>query len=242
MSQTNFNDKDQTKTKESHQNPRTRATTQSVVAQLRRSIDEGLYKHQDRLPAERLLAEQFNASRGTIRSALQQLEKQNLVKRSLGSGTFVNVSEEVDVESIIKITSPLEVIEVRIALEPHMMKQVVANASRNNLDSLADALNQVINCNNDPDRFTVSDTNFHIALAECSQNSLLLWLYRQISRVREYSQWRQVKDRVLTQQKIEQYNHEHKALYDAIVSRHADMAFDIMKSHLSGARDDLLGQ
>ena len=43
----------------------------------------------ERLPEERLLCEQMGASRGTVRSALKQLEQQGLVRRVRGQGTFV---------------------------------------------------------------------------------------------------------------------------------------------------------
>ncbi len=231
------------KTKESPgQKSQPRATTQSVVSQIRKSINDGIYKHSDRLPAERQLAEKLNASRGTIRSALFQLEKQNLVRRDTGSGTYVTANDEFSADEIVRITGPLEVIEVRIAIEPHMMKLAVANASPNDLDRLALALKQLTNCNDDPDLFTVADTNFHIALAECARNSLMIWLYKQISRVREHSQWRRAKEKVITPEKIQKYNREHNTLYEAIASGHADEAFQIMNSHLHGARNDLLGQ
>jgi len=64
-------------------------TTSKVVAQLRRRIVEGEYSYEERLPAERSLAEEFGVSRGTIRSVLLILEQQHLVNRQIGSGTFV---------------------------------------------------------------------------------------------------------------------------------------------------------
>ncbi len=225
-----------------HQETPSRATTQSVVSQIRQLINEGVFKHEDRLPAERQLAERFNASRGTIRSALQQLERQNQVIRNSGLGTYVNSTNDLNASEIVRITSPLEVIEVRIAIEPHMMRLAVANASTNDLDRLAAALRQVKQCNGDPELFTIADTMFHITLAECAQNTLMLWLYKQISKVREHSQWRSMKDKVLTHERIQRYNQEHGKLYEAVASRHAEEAFTIMRTHLDGARNDLLGQ
>ena len=40
-------------------------TTSKVAAQLRRRILEGEYSYEERLPAERSLAEEFDVSRGT---------------------------------------------------------------------------------------------------------------------------------------------------------------------------------
>jgi DNA-binding GntR family transcriptional regulator len=46
-------------------------TTSGVAAQLRRRILEGEFAYEERLPAERNLAEEFGVSRGTIRSVLR---------------------------------------------------------------------------------------------------------------------------------------------------------------------------
>ncbi len=218
-----------------------RASTQSVVNKIRESIFDGTYSYEDRLPAERQLAKLFNASRGTIRSALQQLEKQHLVVRKSGAGTFVCAASSSNQQEITKITSPLEVIEARIAIEPHLMRLVVANANRNDIEKLAVALQQVEQAGNDPESFTLADNRFHIALAECAQNKLMAWIYRQISKVREHSQWRSMKDKVLTPERIARYNKQHRALFEAISARHADEASKIMLAHLSGARNDLMG-
>ena len=220
---------------------RSRVTTQSVVSQIRQSIQAGEYNYDDRLPAERQLAEQYQASRGTIRSALMQLEKQHLVVRKPGGGTYVCAASSSDQQEITQITSPLEVIETRIAIEPHLMRLAVANANRNDLERLAAALKQVEMAGNDPELFTIADNLFHSTLAECAQNKLMVWIYKQISKVREHSQWRSMKDKVLTPERIERYNQQHRALYEAIATRHADEASKIMQQHLQGARDDLMG-
>ena len=81
-------------------------TTGSVVSQLRSMILDGHYAHEERLPAERNLAEEFEVSRGTIRTALQNLEEQNLVTRKVGSGTYVTHRELSHQHDISSITSP----------------------------------------------------------------------------------------------------------------------------------------
>ena len=110
------------------------ATTGSVVSQLRNMILDGHYAHEERLPAERNLAEDFRVSRGTIRTALQNLEGQNLVTRKVGSGTYVTHRELSNQHDISSITSPLEMVEVRIAIEPQMVRLAITNASHRDLE------------------------------------------------------------------------------------------------------------
>lgn len=215
-------------------------TTSNVAAQLRRRILEGKYAYEERLPAERNLAEEFGVSRGTIRSVLEILEQQHLVTRQVGSGTYVTHREITNQQEISSVTSPLEMNEVRIAMEPHMVRLAIANASSRDLDELREALRQCEDCDGDPEKFARGDAAFHLALAHCSRNKLMYWLYERISEVRRYSQWRTMKAKLLTSDRIEHYNHQHRALYEAIAARDTASAIQLIKDHLYGVHNDLL--
>ena len=215
-------------------------TTSNVAAQLRRSILEGEYAYEERLPAERNLAEEYGVSRGTIRSVLQILEQQHLVTRQVGSGTYVTHREIANQQEISSITSPLEMNEVRIAIEPHMVRLAIANASARELDELREALRQCEDCGGDPEKFARGDAAFHMALAHCSRNKLMCWLYERISEVRRHSQWRTMKSKLLTPGRIDFYNSQHRKLYEAIAARDTSSAVKLIKQHLYGVHDDLL--
>ena len=215
-------------------------TTSKVVAQLRRRILEGEYSYEERLPAERSLAEEFDVSRGTIRSVLQILERQHLVTRLIGSGTYVSHKEITNQQEISSITSPLEMVEVRIAIEPQMVRLAIANASSRDLEEMRNALRQCETCDGNPEKFARADTAFHMALAHCSKNKLMYWLYERISEVRRHSQWRSMKSKLLTPERMDYYNSQHHALYDAIASRDTTRAVNLIKDHLYGVQDDLI--
>ncbi len=57
---------------------------------LRQRILDGDYVPGDKLPTEAMLCKTFNASRGTVRKALDMLVRQGLIHREQGRGTFVN--------------------------------------------------------------------------------------------------------------------------------------------------------
>ena len=50
-----------------------------------------------------------------------------------------------------------------------------------------------------------------------------------------------MKDKILTADRIAEYNRQHRALYDALRSRQIDGAVRIITEHLEKARSDLLG-
>ena len=67
-----------------------RPSLHTTVAQsLRQQIDAGLYKQGDRLPGEEQLARQMNVSRVTLREALMLLERDGIITRRHGAGSFV---------------------------------------------------------------------------------------------------------------------------------------------------------
>ncbi len=215
-------------------------TTSNVAAQLRRRILEGEFSYEERLPAERNLAEDFGVSRGTIRSVLEILEQQHLVTRQIGSGTYVTHRETTNQHEISSVTSPLEMNEVRIAIEPQMVRLAIANASARDLEELRSALRQCEDCGGDPEKFARGDAAFHLALAHCSRNKLMYWLYERIGEVRRHSQWRTMKSKLLTPERIDFYNSQHRGLYEAIAARDTSGAVQLIKDHLYGVHDDLL--
>jgi GntR family uxuAB operon transcriptional repressor len=212
-----------------------------IAAQLRRAITDGLYAYGDRLPAEREIARSFGASRTTVRNALRLLEERNFVRRKVGSGTFVVHSSGHDEREIADITSPLELMDVRLAVEPHIVRLAVLHGTARDIEAMAEALSELEQAGADRDRFTHWDQCFHMALANATHNPLMVWTYRQINEVRSHTQWNKVKDKVLTPARIADYNAEHRALFEAMQARDGEAAVGIINRHLAEARHDLVG-
>ncbi len=213
----------------------------AIAARLRQAILDGKYADGERLPAERDLARHFDASRSTVREALRRLEEMHLVSRRIGSGTFVNYKPALDESNIAEVTSPIELIEVRLAIEPQMARLVAVNATARDLERLGEALRRVENCGEDREYFSRADEQFHLMLAESTRNPLMVWLYRQINDVRSHAQWDGMKDKILTAARIAGYNRQHRELYTALCNRDVDAAVEIIDAHLEKARGDLLG-
>jgi len=212
-----------------------------IFNRIRSAIVEGHYSFNERLPSERDLARQFNAARGTIRAALEQLEKASLVRRKFGSGTFVTYRSEHEQEDISEETSPLELIETRLAIEPYMVKLVILNANNRGLRRLEEALDRVTSTVDNPDEFSSADEKFHLMLASCSQNPLITWIYERINKIRSHNQWSARKHHILTPYKINAYNNQHRQLLEAIKQRDQIRAAEIIVSHLQQAKQDLMG-
>lgn len=215
----------------------------AITSRLRRAIESGVYSDGDQLPPERQLAIAFEASRSTIRKALNNLEKDGLVARRVGSGTFVSYSGPLqnEVGLVTDLISPLQLIEARAAIERQMTRLAVINATTRDLDSLEVALKRLEDCGGDKNEFTRWDAEFHLLLARCSRNPLIVHLYQQINDARTHPQWAAMKEVILSVDQIEKYNQQHRAIYSALRQRDAQAALDCINEHLEKARQDLMG-
>lgn len=213
----------------------------AIAARLREAILGGHYTHGDRLPAERELSEHFGASRGTVREALRRLEEMGLVIRRMGSGTFVSHQATPGEDDIAEHTSPVELIEVRLAIEPDIARMAVANATARDLERLEAAITECEAAIDDPEAFSQADERFHRTLAEATRNPLMIWLYGKINDVRGHAQWNAMKGNILTATRIAEYNVQHRNLFEAVRSRDTEAAVELIESHLEEAREDLLG-
>jgi len=61
-----------------------------VIDRIKREIEKGNYKENEKLPSEFNLSKMLGVSRATLREALRILEEDNVVTRRHGVGTFVN--------------------------------------------------------------------------------------------------------------------------------------------------------
>jgi DNA-binding FadR family transcriptional regulator len=213
----------------------------AIATRLREAILGGHYTDGERLPAERELTEHFGAARGTVREALRRLEEMGLVTRRMGSGTFVNHRAGPDEGDIAELTSPVELIDVRLAIEPDVARMAVANGTARDLERLEAALVECEAAGGDREAFSQADERFHRALAEATRNPLMIWLYGKINDVRGHTQWNAMKGKILTEARISAYNAQHRKLFEAVRSRDMDAAVQSIENHLGEARKDLLG-
>lgn len=213
----------------------------AIASRLRQAILDSNYSYGERLPAERELAEHFGASRSTVREALRRLEEAHLVTRRIGSGTFVSHRPSLGDGNIAELTSPLELIDVRLGIEPTITRLAVIHATARDLDRMGEALQRVETSGDDSEAFSRADEQFHLLLAECTHNPLMVWLYQQINDVRSHAQWNSMKDKILTGNRIGEYNKEHRQLYEALRSRDVEGAVGIINRHLEKARRHLMG-
>jgi len=210
-----------------------------VVAALRRDIADSKYLPNERLPAERDLSDAFGVARGTLREALRQLEEMAYVERRAGSGTYVIYSDDA-APKVTETTRPLELVDARFALEPHICRLAVLHATDRDFVQLDQVMQRMETWDGDVAAFAEADETFHMMLAEITRNPMLIWMMQKVADVRTHAQWAQMRSLTLTAEMIDGYNREHRAICNAIRAREPERAAQAMKDHLSAARDSLM--
>jgi len=129
-----------------------RATPSLVYRSLLQSIHNGHMVPGARLPNERDLARRLNTSRTAVRSALAMMERQGLVHRKVGSGTFLaddadtvfNRMDQTSIASHNGVPSFVEIVEGRLLFEPAMMDLVVNRVDDTEIDAMREILGEIL--------------------------------------------------------------------------------------------------
>ena len=207
-----------------------------IASQLRREINSGALQRFERFPPERSLASNYNVSRGTIRAAINRLENEGLVETRAGSGTYISKKVSGENSSVIQNARPLELVDARFALEPHICRLAVLHGRHRDFEKLESYLEEMEKDSDNPIIFGDADTAFHRALAESTGNSLLIWMIQQITSVRNQDEWSRMRNLTLNESIIKKYNTQHRNTLIAIRAREPENAAKMMREHLQTAR------
>jgi len=207
-----------------------------ISALLKKEILSGNFRFHDKLPPERRLAHSYGVARGTVHQALARLERDNLVEIRPGSGAFIVHAQPSTHASPIHDSTPLELIDARFALEPHMCRLAVMHGRRQDFDRLEGLCDSMEQPHQDTTTFSTFDTEIHLVLANSTANKLLIWMITQITLVRGQDEWRRMRRLTLNEQIILRYNLQHRQIVDAIRAREPERAAGFMKEHLETAR------
>ena len=193
------------------------------------------------LPTERELARRFGMPRNAVRRTLAQLEAEGSITRHVGRGTFLagrtaasGSMEAADVAD----TSPAELIEARLRIEPAIAELIVTNATAADFQRMESCLDKAEHATT-LNEFEMWDAALHQALATATHNRFVIRVLDMVAAVREQAEWGKLKDRIVTPERRLEYQEEHRAIVRALKERDADRARDRILAHLQHARRNL---
>ncbi|NPE31860.1 FadR family transcriptional regulator [Methanococcoides sp. SA1] len=217
--------------------------SQEIVVNIEQAIREKRFKVGEKLPTEKELCEIFGVSRTAIREALQMLSAQGLIDVQKGKGSFVN---DFCTSNVIKPMSLFlelnfdtefifHVIHIRKILEPEIARDAAINRSDYDLEHLKSIIKKMDSPDfNSVNQMAVLDKEFHLAIANASENPLFPIITQPI-----FELMPKIKPIILSKVDVAKSDagiYHHK-IYEMIVKKDADGAFQMMTEHLKIAEE-----
>jgi GntR family transcriptional regulator, transcriptional repressor for pyruvate dehydrogenase complex len=150
-----------------------------IVEQIADLISRGALKPGDRMPSEKQLCEKFGVGRTSVREALRSLSTMGVLEAHMGDGTFVTSDAGRSLERsfqwglLLKPKVVEDLIETRLMLESHTAYLAAAKATLEDLERMEEAVRLMQASLGDPRQYLEHDLQFHLAIAQATQNSIL---------------------------------------------------------------------
>ena len=162
--------------------PESAALSERVMAKISDEIVSGGLKPGDRLPPERELAGQFGVSRTVVRDAIKTLSGRGILRVKRGAGNFVAAPQEGAPAGLGAFAEGLslggegfgDLFEVRKVLEAQAAQWAARRRSDHHVGRLRGIVEEAYGHADDPDVLDETDARFHVAVAEASQNLVLV--------------------------------------------------------------------
>lgn len=216
----------------------------TAVSRLRQLISDGVASRDGRLPPERSLAEKLGIGRRSLRRALGVLEDEGQIWRRQGRGTFVReIKSPLDLRlgPISQHTNPIEIMEMRLALEPVAARLAAIRASRCDLERLQQ-LAEATRTAAQPADYARANAAFHRRIAEAARNALCLALFDAVNDLLRDPACERLAESGHCFKRQAVYAGFHDSIVGAITSRDGERAEKIMYSHLMDVQQNILAR
>jgi DNA-binding FadR family transcriptional regulator len=169
-------------------NGNVRTRPQKTAVLIARKIVDSIrrtgYTVGDRLPPERLMLEEYQVGRGTLRESLRFLELQGIIslKPGPGGGPMVERPDASNLATTLVLllqfhnTPFRSIVEARTGLEPMMARLAAARMSDDDLRRLGASVDTMRKHIDDREAFLETNKAFHDIIARASGNALFGFL------------------------------------------------------------------
>ena len=149
---------------------------EQAADQISKLIIQNHLTGENKLPSEFELAELLNVGRGTIREAVKLLVARNVLEIRRGNGTYLapNPGEVPDPLGFAyypdQMRLAMDLVEIRSQLEPWVARMAAEHATAENIKILRECCSKVEQDILNKRDHSQNDVQFHVAIAECTQN------------------------------------------------------------------------
>jgi DNA-binding FadR family transcriptional regulator len=212
-------------------------TYRRIAEELMRRIQAGEYAPNQRMPAERDLAQLLSVSRTTLREALIALELADVIEIRGGSGIFVRAARtpsfSLPDSGMLEDPGPFEVLEARRAVEGEAAFNAAMKAHRSQIRSLEAVLGRIDGAaDSELEEYARHDRAFHVQIAEMSANTILVRMVNYLWDLRDGPLWQSWFVGSRSPEYRKRSVVDHQELFDFISHGQADLARAAMVSHI----------
>ena len=215
--------------------PNSQSVTQAVAATLQDLIRSGALKPDQKIPSQRVLSDQLQVSRASLREALLTLETLGLVRTLPARGTFVTgevaapepqpwrFDGQIGIGDVFQTRALLETELCRLAA-PH-----VTEAIADRLEAATVAFETAWTAG-DLVGHVEADLRFHGLIVETCPNPMLRDFYRSVRDLMTESQRVPIPNTAVA--RMQASISEHRAILDALRNRDGATAASAMRAHI----------
>jgi DNA-binding FadR family transcriptional regulator len=215
-----------------------------IAISLSARIKSGEWSAANMLPNERTLAGHYGVARNTVRRAMDVIEQEGLISREVGRGTMIREqpsSDMIELMQRIAGTSPLDIVNMRLIIEPQAAASAATNASESELRGIRLA-HEAAAAATAPQDYEPADTEFHRRIFMSTRNQFLHDLHDMLLVIRGREPMVEMRRRNFSEERRLAYSSQHGAIVSALISRDSDEAAKAMRAHLMARSRDLFGE
>jgi DNA-binding FadR family transcriptional regulator len=213
------------------------ALTDEAIGKIKEMIISGRVRPGEKLPREADLAAELGLSRNSLREAVKALTLVNVLDVRQGDGTYAtSLAPSLLLEALSFIVdfhrddTVLDFLEVRRILEPAATAIAAVRMSDSDRIELGKVLDSVT-VDTPVEELVAADLDFHRQIALGANNPVLASLVDNMSAPTTRARvWRGMTERGALERTLA----EHRAIYDAILARDADLARSWATAHVAG--------
>ena len=194
----------------------------------------------ERIPSEVERAQRFGEGSSTIREAVKGLVSKGILEVRRGSGTYVTATRLADQDPLglsglqDRYKSALELLDVRLLLEPEIAALAAEYATEGELEELKKLCAETEQLYRDGKDHIPKDIQFHTCIAKCSKNRVVETLVPLIHTA--VTTFADLTQRALLEETIQ----THRAIVDAVADRDPVGARCAMTMHLTYNRQAMV--
>lgn len=227
-----------------------RKISDDIMEQLESMMLDGRLCANQKLPAERTLAEQFEVSRPSVREAIQRLEAKGLVVRKQGGGTFVcdntfgGLSDPLFDLMSKNSNCQFDLLEFRLGIEGMAAYYAAMRGTPNDLKQVQNQFDGIglAQLDNDHELEAHAVFEFLDAICVASRNNVILHLVRSMASLITNNIEQNIRQLAKSPDMFETMRCYHKKLLSAILSGKPQKAWSESHNHLTFVEKELMLQ